>query len=186
MSAGQHHHHTARRLRLSGRPSPAPPGARRRAPSCVRNRARYGRNGGAGSSEAEEPGPKGDAKQIPSASTVEPVLLTRGGHRTEHGRTVQGSTFVPWRVRPPIARSAGCRAGASGLSVSVRLAVRSVHSWAASTSQAKDAPVSTFIQAPFPSDMHGSFIVMQGSPRYLYDRRSGDHGRGRPHGADDV
>jgi len=37
---------------------PAPPGAGIRAPSRVRDQARQGRNGGAGSSEAEEPDPR--------------------------------------------------------------------------------------------------------------------------------
>ena len=41
---------------------PAPPGTGIRAPSRVRDQARQGRNGGAGSSEAEEPDPKGDAQ----------------------------------------------------------------------------------------------------------------------------
>jgi len=43
------------------RPAPPGVGGSARAP-CVRDRARQGRNGAAGSSEADEPGPKGDAK----------------------------------------------------------------------------------------------------------------------------
>jgi len=64
--AGQRHDHT----RVGSgdeavHPHPAPPGAGRCAPSCVRDRDRQGRNGTAGSSEADEPGPKGDAKPFP-------------------------------------------------------------------------------------------------------------------------
>lgn len=113
-------------------PRPAPPGAGRLAPSCVRDRARQGRSGGAGSRGAEEPGPKGDAKQLLSASTVEPVLLTRGGHRTEHGRSVPGSTFVLLESSAPDRSIRGLSSRSFRTSVSARLAVCSVHSRAAS------------------------------------------------------
>jgi len=80
-------------------PRPAPPGAGRRAPSCVRDQARQGRNGVAGSSEAEERRPAGRRQTALSASTAEPVLLPQGGHPTEHCRMAGVGRFRLLRHR---------------------------------------------------------------------------------------
>jgi len=60
-------------------------------PFCVKDRAREGRNGAAGSSAAEEPGPQGDARRsLPDLLDHEPAL----------GQRPQQLSFRPRLVQP--------------------------------------------------------------------------------------